>query len=142
MLDLDKPPVSTAEQEEKTGRSRLEETPDLLGDRERDMHRAFTVAAATTFTAPAVAGTAHAASPKYHGSDYGYVNGSTAVACDREADGNGVFTQVDFYGSQATRNFWDGTGADSECGVYGGVTNVYLFRVCEDHVGCTYWYRP
>jgi len=106
------------------------------------MRRTLTVAATTTFTALAIAGTAHAAGPVYHGNDYGYVSGSTVVACDREVDGNGVFTQVDFYGSQATRNFWDGTGADSECGAYGGETNVYAFRVCEDHVGCTGWYRP
>lgn len=61
--------------------------------------------------------------------------------CDASL-GNGVYTQVDFYGTAQTRNFWDGTGADNECGVYGGVRNVYRYRVCEDHVSCTGWARP
>ncbi|MEU9507582.1 hypothetical protein AB0D32_15025 [Micromonospora sp. NPDC048170] len=80
----------------------------------------------------------------YNGADYGGVTHKyeTIYACDREADGNGVYTEFYMSGSSQTFEISDGNGsADPSCGrVSSGFGEVTKFRVCERGKWCTRWY--
>lgn len=58
--------------------------------------------------------------------------------CDREADGNGVFSYYDTYRSAGSGPLikWDSNGSQTYCGyVYYDYTQIYRHQTCEDVPG-------
>jgi hypothetical protein len=78
-----------------------------------------------------------------HGKDVMYITEEhyQVTVCDKERDGNLVLGYVQT--ENGTRIFPDFNGSKGGCHIAqisdpGGVTK---FRLCEEHVGCTRWYR-
>lgn len=99
--------------------------------------RLATCAAATGLAVGATAGTANAGqilAYAQQGSDYGSLDiDGVATACDREADGRGVYTYVKMEYDEAW-SVTDGNGSASGCTAADGTGMIYMvdyMKVCE-----------
>lgn len=71
------------------------------------------------------------------------VNGLHQVsACDNEADGHGVYVEVDWTDAAQNETVGDGNGSAAGCGTVRYLDAPYRYRVCESVTGpdyCSSW---
>ncbi len=103
--------------------------------------------AIATLMLTALVGTAAAHERKaYHGYDYALVtlNHVEIQVHDIECDGNGVYAEAYYYeyGLSKLMTIWDAGCRDWHPGYGKGQARegFYMFRVCENRVGCSYWH--
>ncbi len=104
--------------------------------------RLFTVVAVTALALVLTAAPAYALHTVYQGSDYAETTGDhTGIwACDREADGHGVWADWYDYGLTYYAGLVDANGSQPGCtfkDIY--PKKIMKFRVCERYVACSGW---
>ncbi len=60
------------------------------------------------------------------------------IVIDNECDGNGVFVEA-YDGHNHLWRLWDPNGCYSGEGLATGGWKFWMFRVCENRVGCSEW---
>ena len=105
---------------------------------------AFTVGTLLVTTMVGTA-TAHDWWAAWHGDDKAWVDGghSQLFVQDGECDGNNAYAEGYDYrsGRSYLVSIWDPDGCKLGTG-YNRFFNIYMFRVCENRVGCSAWQQP
>lgn len=85
---------------------------------------------------------AHAAEVRYKGA-YAEVHPDVVERiCDTQTDGNGAYVEA-LLANGTQKKYWDGSGHDESCGgPFYPTSPILMFKVCEDHAGCSKQTRP
>jgi hypothetical protein len=107
--------------------------------------RVFTVVAVTVLALVLTAAPAYALHTAYQGSDYAETTGDHAGiwACDKEADGHGVWAEYYDFTLRLYPALVDPNGSKPGC-AFSDIDpqRIYQFRVCERYVACSGWKYP
>lgn len=104
--------------------------------------KSLAVSAVVLATLASTATSAHAADVRYKGA-YAVVHPDAVMSiCDTQADGNGAYVEA-ILANGTQKKYWDGSGHDDDCGgPFHPGSPILMFKVCEDHSGCSKQTRP
>jgi hypothetical protein len=106
------------------------------------MWKSLAVGMAALVTLVFTATSAHAAEVRHRGA-YAVVYPDAVMSiCDTQTDGNGAYVEA-LLANGTQKKYWDGSGHDGDCGgPFYPPSPILMFKVCEDHAGCSKQTRP